>query len=192
MDTKSMSETDFAKLLITGLKPLLPQRYEVETKRSILYAVSFDDRGNLLPRLNRSKEPVRGGGTGFEQDVLIFERNPDGYTSIIPRVAIEVKFSSVTTHDAIVYSEKARRIRTIYPYVRYGLVLGNEEAIPARVLRLGSEFDFIQALPENLGQQELAEVAELLKKEIWISCQLTKLLNGQTRVAMAHRELVLH
>lgn len=83
-----------------------------------------------------SGEPIRGGGKGFEQDILIYESTPEGNTSFIPRVIPEVKLNGITSHDVIVYSEKANRIKRIYPYARYGLLLAGMKTIPGRVLRL--------------------------------------------------------
>ncbi|SRR6266511_3511662 len=111
------AEEAFGEKLATRLRQILPPKYNIETKRSLLYAVSFDDQGSLQLGQNSEREPTRGGGTGFEQDLLLFERSSEGQTSIIPRVSIELKFSRVSTHDSIVYSKKARRIRAIYPFV---------------------------------------------------------------------------
>ena len=83
-----------------------------------------------------SGQPLRGSGRGFEQDILIYDESDKGHTSVVPRVVLEVKVGSVSTHDVIVYSEKADRIRRVYPYVRYGFVLAGLKSIPGRV-RLG-------------------------------------------------------
>lgn len=173
------------------LRPLLPRRYEVDTKRSLLYAVSFDDEGRLQLGQDREREPTRGGGTGFEQDLLIFERAPDASadTAIVPRVSVELKFGGVSTHDAIVYSEKARRIRAIYPFVRYGLVLGGLTAIPGRTLRLGTEFDFIVALPIPIRKTALDRVVKMLRRELRLSRKLTSILRGRDRVSVLYRSL---
>ena len=185
------SETAFGERLARRLRPLLPRRYEIDTKRSLLYAVSFDDEGRLQLGQDRGREPTRGGGTGFEQDLLIFERVPDDAadTAIVPRVSVELKFGGVSTHDAIVYSEKARRIRAIYPLVRYGLVLGGLTAIPGRTLRLGTEFDFIVALPTPIRNNALDRVAKMLRREIRLSRKLTNILRGRDRVSILYRSL---
>ena len=77
-------------------------------------------------------EPIRGRGRGFEQDILVFDEVAEAHTSVIPRIVAELKFGNVTTHDVIVYSEKADRIRRVYPYIRYGFVLGGMKHIPGR------------------------------------------------------------
>lgn len=162
-----MNEMDFTNALAASLVRYLVG-LEVATRKSLLYALSVDEDGRIQLGVDYKGEPLRGGGTGFEQDVLVFEKAETGATSVIPRVAAEVKFSSVTTHDAITYSEKARRIRTVYPFVRYGLILGQMSSIPRRVLRLGQEFDFIlvvsqPATPaeiEALGRPRSADLPE--------------------------------
>jgi len=184
------SEETFGVRLAKKLRPALPRKYNIETKRSLLYAISFSDDGELQLGQNAAKEPTRGGGTGFEQDLLLFERaHAEAATAIIPRVSVELKFNGITTHDSIVYSEKARRIRTIYPFVRYGLILGGLNHVPARTLRLGLEFDFIVAMPIPVRRQTLDRVAHLLRRELRLSCQLTNILRGRDRVAAVHRRL---
>lgn len=183
------AEAAFGERLAKRLRRILPPRYSIETKRSLLYAVSFDDRGVLQLGQNRDREPTRGGGTGFEQDLLLFERAADGQTSIIPRVSVELKFGGVSTHDSIVYSEKARRIRAIYPFVRYGLILGGLPHIPGRTLRLGTEFDFILAVPERIGAAAMNRIAKLLRLELRLSGKMTAVLRGRERIAVLHRSL---
>jgi hypothetical protein len=183
------AESAFGERLAKRLRPMLPHKYSIDTKRSLLYAVSFDDAGELQLGQNDDHEPTRGGGTAFEQDLLIFERRPRGKTSIIPRVSVELKFGGVSTHDSIVYSEKARRIRAIYPFVRYGLILGGLDRIPGRTLRLGTEFDFVFAIPARISARALGRIAELLRRELRLSSRLTAILRGRTKVVALHRSL---
>ena len=182
-------EDKFALDLAGRLRTLVPGLYEIETKRSLLYAISFGDDGKLHLGQDDQLQPTRGGGTGFEQDLLVFERVEGGDTSIVPRVSVEIKFGQMTTHDAIVYSEKARLIRTVYPFIRYGLVLGRLAHIPPRTLRLGTEFDFIAAVAAPIEEQDLANIAALLMQEVRLSCRMTSILRGQTKVAFLHRHL---
>jgi hypothetical protein len=183
------AEEAFGERLAKRLRPLLPARYTVETKRSLLYAVSFGDDGMLQLGQNKDREPTRGGGTGFEQDLLVFEHASHGQTSVVPRVSVELKFGGISTHDGIVYSEKARRIRSIYPFVRYGLVLGGLKSIPGRTLRLGSEFDFILAVADRPTNASLTRIARLLRKELRLSRRLTAVLRGTRKIAVLHRDL---
>jgi hypothetical protein len=183
------AEESFGERLAKQLRPLVSAKYFIETKRSLLYAISFDDDGGLVLGQNDAKEPTRGGGTGFEQDLLIFERSPKGVTAIVPRVSVELKFGGITTHHAMVYSEKARRIRAIYPYVRYGLILGGINSIPARALRLGTEFDFIVATSERPSRLSVQRIAQLLRAEVHLSRNLIDILQGRSKVALLHKRL---
>jgi hypothetical protein len=185
------AEATFAERLAKRLRPLIPRKYDIDTKRSLLYAVSFDDKGKLQLGQNDDREPKRGGGTGFEQDLLVFERSRKGDTAIIPRVSVELKFGGVTTHDSMVYSEKARRIRAVYPFVRYGLILGDLDRIPGRTLRLGTEFDFVVAMPTRLRSAALDRLAKLLHAELRLSRKLTAILRGRERVAVLHRSVLI-
>lgn len=182
-------ELAFGGRLARRLRPGIPKKYEVGTGVSLLYAISFNDEGNLNLGQNDDGEPMRGGGTGFQQDLLIFERAKNADTGIIPRVSVELKFSSVTTHDSIVYSEKARRIRAIYPFVRYGLVLGDMSRIPARTLRLGTEFDFIVAVPGRISARALERLVKLLRLELTLSTRMTAVLRGDDAISVLHRHL---
>ena len=184
-----MTEAEFGELLAARVRSRLGADYEVETRRSLLYVIAFDDDGHLRPGFESMREPVRGGGTGFEQDLLIFNRVDGAETTIIPRVVIELKFGRVTTHDTIVYSEKARRIKAIYPFVRYGLVLGEHAKIPARVLRLGSEFDFILAVEASPTAAEEDHLAAILVEEIALSHGMGGVLSGRAPVRSFRRKL---
>jgi hypothetical protein len=183
-----MSESRFTETLIASLAPFVAG-CDIATRKSVLYAVSFDEHGKLQLGVDNAGEPIRGGGTGFEQDILVFERVQSGDTTVVPRVIVEVKFGSVTTHDAIIYSEKARRIRTIYPFVRYGLILGQMDSIPGRVLRLGQEFDFIVVVSYPTSQSEIKKVGNLFEEELQASRNLAAVLSGQKRIKALCRSL---
>ena len=81
----------------------LPYAFEVKT---------FTDEWNI----DRYDESL------FETDLLIYEKKE---SKIIPRVIIESKVESVTTHDAITYSHKASYHKNVIPFVRYGIMCGN-------------------------------------------------------------------
>jgi hypothetical protein len=107
------------------------------------------------------------------------------------RIVAEVKFGSVTTHDVIVYAEKADRIRRVYPYLRYGFVLGGMPDIPGRVLRLGQHFDFIAALSEDLRPDELRGFCQVMQAEARASVALTEVLFGKRRSKLIQKQLLV-
>ena len=148
-----MNERDFIFEFVKALG-LRPDGCRLDTHHPLLYDLTVEEDGHVRMGVDTEGEAIVGGGKGFEQDILLYEEPgssaaPPNEPSVVakvkdvPRVVAEVKFSRVTTHDTIVYSEKARRIRTVYPYVRYGLILGDFKTVPGRVLRLGQGFDFI-------------------------------------------------
>lgn len=79
--------------------------------------------------------------TKYQTDILIFQKF--GNETWIPRVIIETKIHSVTTHDAITYSQKALTHKNVHPYLRYGILLGDVASIPGRLIRHGHYFDFM-------------------------------------------------
>ena len=106
-----MNEDEFADRLVAAIAPAL-RPHNIERKRSLLYDLSFDHRGIVTMGVDPDTgQPIRGAGRGFEQDILVFDEVTDSHTSVVPRIVAEVKFGHVTTHDVIVYSEKADRIQ---------------------------------------------------------------------------------
>lgn len=184
-----MTEDEFTDSLAERIKDaLLP--HNVGRKQSLLYDLSFDQNGNVRMGIDPdSGVPIRGGGRGFEQDILIYDKSTDGHTSVVPRIVVEIKFGKVTTHDAIVYSEKADRIRRVYPYVRYGFILGGIPNIPGRVLRLGQRFDFIVSLSEVISDKELNQFIDLLREEAAASVKLADILFGKAKPSLFQRSL---
>ena len=157
-----------------------------------MYDLSFDNKGTVTMGVDPdSGEPIRGRGRGFEQDILVFDEASDSHTSVIPRIVAEVKFGSVTTHDVIVYSEKADRIRRVYPYLRYGFVLGGMKTIPGRVLRLGQRFDFIATLGQRLSETELQAFTTLMKDEAAASITLSEALFGKAKPTLFRKSLII-
>lgn len=184
-----MDEKSYTKTLVAELQPSF-SGYILETQVSIFYSLYIDEAGNIPINQNENGEPIRGNGTGFEQDILLYER-ATGQTSIVPRVAIEMKFGSVTTHDAMVYSEKARRLRYVYPYLRYGFLIGDIATLPPRLLRLGTDFDFILRMSNPPLDEEIEQFTKLLKEEIETSKKLGQVFSRQTSVKILRRKVIV-
>jgi hypothetical protein len=184
-----MDETEFTRMLVEYLQKFLPN-LGIEAKKTIFYSLYIDELGNIPLNIDNKAEPIRGGGTGFEQDILVFER-VQGKTSIVPRVVVEAKFRGVTTHDAMVYSEKAERIRTVYPYIRYGMILEDFQNIPARVLRLGLGFDFILSISNPPKHVELHTLVGLIQEEVDFSRKLGRIFFGPESITTFRRKILL-
>jgi hypothetical protein len=184
-----MNEDQFTDELVARLD-LRINGCNVQTRKSLLYDLSIDERGIAKLAVDKdSGDPIRGGGKGFQQDILIYEDVQGGDTSVVPRVVTEVKFEKVNTHDPIIYSEKARRIRTVYPYVRYGLLLGSMPKIPGRVLRLGQGFDFIFTVAYPFKDSDLQLAKKVFTEEIQTSRELTTISSGKHKVTCFRRSI---
>jgi hypothetical protein len=184
-----MSEDQFTDELVRRLDLRIPG-CKIETRKSLLYDLSIDERGVAKLAVDKdSGDPIRGGGKGFQQDILIYETVQGGDTSVVPRVVTEVKFQKVNTHDPIIYSEKARRIRSVYPYVRYGLLLGSMPKIPGRVLRLGQGFDFIFTVAYPFTDYDLQLTRQLFTEEIETSRELSTISSGKHNVTCFRRAI---
>lgn len=116
--------------------------------------------------------------TSFETDMVIFEKCND---RIIPRVIIESKVGTVSTHDAITYSHKAMYHKNVIPFVRYGIMLGARETypLPGRLFRHGTNFDFLFSFVDYLpSDKEINTFIEMVKKEITYSRQFEEILSN--------------
>ena len=101
-----MKENDWTEKICQKLKPFLKKHsFEATTLQKIPYAQEincYKEDWNL--------DPEDMTTAAFETDLAIYERNDE---KIIPRVIIEAKIGNVTTHDAITYSYKAEKHKTI-------------------------------------------------------------------------------
>jgi hypothetical protein len=173
------------KLLIQKFD--LPPNIKVDTLVKLPYA-----REVLKYDLNF--EPNDEASMPFETDLLIYEQIND---ILKPRIVIEAKQSSITTHDAITYSYKAQSHKTVTPFLRYGIMIGNREhyPLPGRLFRHGANFDFmISFQKEKLSKIERTAFADLLRKELLYSQQIEEVLlesrsSGRKRYFVMQKEL---
>ena len=116
--------------------------------------------------------------TSFETDMVVYEK---ANGKIIPRVIIESKIGTVTTHDAITYSHKAMYHKNVIPFVRYGIMLGDRESypLPGRLFRHGTNFDFLFSFVDYIpSEKETATFVDMIKREITYSRQFEEILSN--------------
>jgi hypothetical protein len=184
-----MTEEEFTDDLVSKLR-LEADRYRVATRKSVLYSMVINDDGVVDMGVDTdSGEPIRGRGKGFQQDILVYQQSDRGHTSVVPRLIVEVKLNRVTSHDAIVYSEKAKRIKRIYPFVRFGLLLAGMAVVPARVLRLEDNFDFMLVVNNPPKPHELDGLRSLFHDELRASNNLAEILFHRKRVTSLRKVL---
>ena len=136
------------------------------------------DVGRRLPyayqvRSYTAQEPKgKPESKGYETDVLVYERTDQAWT---PRMIIEAK-TRIHTHDAITYSQKAAEQKSVHPYLRYGMLAGNREHLPGRLLWHGTHFDFMVAWKDyEPSENERKELIDLVREEVKSSRELEKI-----------------
>jgi hypothetical protein len=79
----------------------------------------------------------------YETDLIICQNLSENKWK--PRIIIEGKLNSVTTHDAITYSQKAATHKNVHLFLRYGILIGNRKhfPLPGRLFRHGDHFNFM-------------------------------------------------
>jgi hypothetical protein len=112
-------------------------------------------------------------------------------------VVVEAKILSASTHDAITYSTKAAAHRSVYPYLRYGVILGKRGrfALPGRIFRHGAHFDFMASFRGfRPSSTEMSTFLEVLRSEVHASRTMQSLLfesrkQDRDRYTVFHRKL---
>lgn len=144
----------------------------------------------------RENEPI-SKSIAYETDLLVVQNvSPNSW---IPRVVIECKIDSVTTHDAITYSEKAFTHKRVHPYLRYGIILGNRRTypLPGRLFRHGLYFDFMTSwVSFQPTEGELNILLDILIDEVNASQNLQEMIfesrsSSREKYIALHRPLVL-
>ena len=123
------------------------------------------------------REEPQAEAISFATDFIVVEEYPDGCWK--PRVVVEAKVDSITTHDAITYSRKAADHKSVFPYLRYGIMLGNRRhyPLPGRLYRHGTQFDFMISFKEHEpSTKELEAFNSLLLEEVQASQALDNMI----------------
>jgi len=152
----------------------LSKNIKIDTLAKLPYAYE-------ILEYNKEFKPTKDNNMLFETDMLIYEE----INGVIkPRIIIEAKLEGITTHDAITYSYKAQNHKSITPFIRYGIIIGNRKhyPLPGRLFRHGTNFDFmISFKEEELNPIEKSTFQDLLKKELFYSKQLEEIfLNSRS------------
>jgi len=156
-------------------------RVKVEMNKNLIYKVvvlpslnneNFE-RQKIVFEPNNPREPRRGK-YAFQTDLLIVREDD------LPLVAIEIKYRSPNTHHILTYSTKAQEHKKIYPYLRYGLVIGGENRIPNRFFTHNIGFDFAYAL--NSVDDNIGDLVDIIKKQIESANLLLQVLRRENQV----------
>jgi hypothetical protein len=133
-----MNEIQWAKTIQEMVSQFLAEKYP---HLDILQGAKLPYAQEVLEY--QGTEPKEVKSIPYETDLLVIEKFSSGNWK--PRVVIECKIDSVTTHDAITYSEKSFAHKRVHPYLRYGILIGNRKhyPLPGRLFRHGLSFDFM-------------------------------------------------
>ena len=182
-ETMGRPESEFIAVALDAAREVIGSPLSIVEGASLLYQVTVDNR--LAINVN-PKKPTRGN-SAFQTDVCIFEEVSADVT--IPRVVLEFK-ANLSTHDVLTYSAKARRHKQVYPYLRYGLVIGNETTIPGRFFTHNEALDFCVA-GGSFKKNRLQELfARLLGQEVKASRALEQIAFGHAPVFMFRSDII--
>jgi hypothetical protein len=166
-----MKEDPFVKIAKKAAETVIGPPLIIQQGASLLYQITVDNR----LRISIDPKVPKRGQSAFQTDLCVFEEI-DGKTRI-PRVVLEFK-KGLSTHDVLICSSKARRHKEIYPYLRYGLIIGDKEKIPGKFFTHNEALDFCIAA-DSFKQHRLHEIiAKLLKEEIEASRKLERIAFG--------------
>lgn len=175
------AESEFVAIALEVGNRILPHpQYRVEQSAVLLYQITVDNQLAIRVDVRR---PVRGS-SAFETDLCVFEQREvadgSGTTTIhIPRVVMEFK-TTISTHDILTYSAKAKKHKQIYPYLRYGMVASKHRDVPGRFFTHNESLDFC-ATVADLHEPQLSNFFEgLLSSEIASSKKLEEIAFGRS------------
>jgi hypothetical protein len=183
-----MTEAQWVERIATelrGLQWLNQEGFSLRTGLKVAYGCEIASYGS-------QPDPQT---IAFETDLAIIESV--GEDRWKPRVVVEAKLGSITTHDAITYSQKASAHRAVHPYLRYGIMLGDrkDHPLPGRLYRHGAQFDFMMSFRgTEPDESEMATFVEVLQAEAAASRTLEKILyesrrKDRDRYTLLHRQL---
>lgn len=184
-----MTEREWVRnILKPRLAGVLPNGLTLQEEQRLPYAFEIPSYS-----LSGSEGAVRSPRTATKSyaiDLLIGETT--GTASWNPRVAVEVKLR-INTHTVITYSQKAADHRAVSPYLRYGMLAVGFATLPGRLLRHGSQFDFMIRCATELPDGEVRTLADLVCREVEASRQLEAVLyeSRKHKTTFLHRSLRL-
>jgi len=172
-----MNETQFTEILEKFLKKEL-KGYEVKRNENLIYKVIVNENMQFNPK--NPKKPKRGN-LSFQTDLMIKKND-------LPLVVIETKFGGFSTHDVLTYSTKALKHKEVYPYLRYGFVVGGVKIIQNRFFTHNLGFDFAIAI-EDINH--LRSFLDLVKRQIKNSEMLLKIMKEKNKTKLFSSNLVV-
>lgn len=181
-----MKEDQFIVQAMETAREILRPPLVIRRGANLLYQITINNRLNLDSTVNL-KRPSKGH-SAFQTDLCVFEEVSADVE--IPRVVMEFK-PDITTHDILTYSAKARKHKQVYPYLRYGIIVANERAIPGRVFTHNEALDFCVAAASFKRARLHELLARILREEVEASRRLEAIFFGKAKVYIFRNEILL-
>lgn len=172
-----MDEIKFQDLMVELINQKLNiDKFVAYRGKPLLYELKLDENLEISEDV---KNPKRGS-SAFETDVTIFEKKNK---IEIPLIVIEVK-ERLTSHDVITYSNKASRHKSVYPYLRYGLVAYELDSIPKRFFKHNKDIDFFLAIKNYCKDNDKLKniLYELINNELKVFENIQNILHSKEKL----------
>jgi hypothetical protein len=181
-----VDESTFVEAALNAARAVLRSPLTIERGKPLLYQVLVDNRLTI----QANPKDLKRGQSAFETDLCVFEQ-VEGDVSL-PRVVLEFK-AGMSTHDVLTYTAKARRHKHVYPYLRYGIVVGRESKVPRKFFIHNDALDFcLTAGAYATDERKLTTVLEeLIAAEVEASRALERAAFGELGFDLFRNEVIL-
>jgi hypothetical protein len=162
------------------MKESIYKGLDIDTEKHVFIGCKVGRHGNSLKLIMQSakqdivvylRTPIFDIGSLSGGFIDRFEKSFKGDEFVIPLKIFEIKYKTVNTHTVRQYSEEARMIKTIFPFVSYVLVLINT-TIKAqrgadRIYMSSFHFDRVLSLRmQDEKRKEIEKISQTLYEEI--------------------------
>lgn len=170
-----MGEMEFVEFLYKKLKKKFKD-YTLSKYESLIYKVTVDkDGSNALSYFPVIPENPKRGSYAFQTDLLVKKDN-------LPLVVIEAKWNNITSHDVLTYSTKALKHKEVYPYLRYGLIIGGGiKFLPRRFFIHNQGFDFAFAMNDTNNYTQIESFFKVIEEQIECSLYNLEILQNKVK-----------
>lgn len=170
-----MQEDPFVTIAQNAAKEVLAHPLKMVRGKNLLYQIMINNRLEVDVDL---QDPKRGQ-SAFQTDLCVVEAIENELE--IPRVVLEFK-KKLSTHDVIIYSDKASKHKRIYPYLRYGIVIGNQTLVPGKFFTHNEGMDFCVAAASHEEAMLKETLRNILRSEVEASRKIEKIIYGQSEI----------
>ncbi|MHB2155766.1 hypothetical protein ACX8XN_15400 [Calditrichota bacterium GD2] len=179
-----MTESKFKNIVKNILKEALEiDKYDVQSDKNLIYKVIVNESFKFDPNV---PDNPRRGNYAFQTDLLITKNN-----NRLPLVVIETKYGGFSTHDVLTYSSKAQKHKEVFPYIRYGLLVGGTPKITNKFFIHNIGFDFALALEDTENNSATNELVEIIKDQINNAESILEVLRVKNKTKSFNTRIVI-